>query len=132
MKKNKTAAEYVKYLADNHIKITLPEDNRKYYGQQCQEDSLNIDFREFHKHLVNEVIDFCKSHGITIDEFHLNADCLEDSIKAGSWQACTDSCFQFDKFSEEYKDVVSMRKVVSEQEFRKITEIDNEPFMVSM
>lgn len=84
-------------------KFNLPEDNRKYFGQQCQDEQLTNEFRKFHEFLVNQVIKFCKTHNITIDEFHLNADSLEDSIKAGSWQSCTDSCLSFEKFSDDYK-----------------------------
>ena len=79
------------------------EEVKKYYGQQCQDEKINIAFRNLHKNLVNEIIGFCKAWGISIDEIHLNADCLEDSIKAGSWQPCTDSCFILEKFSDDYK-----------------------------
>lgn len=78
-------------------------ENKKFYGQQCQDEELTNKFRRFHESLVNQVIGFCKLNNITIDEFHLNADSLEDSIKAGSWQSCTDSCFSFEKFTEDYK-----------------------------
>ena len=129
--KKMSAAEFVKYAADNHIKFTLPEDNRKYPHQQCQDEKLNIAFRHLHEHLVNETIQFCRAYGITIDEFHLNADCLEESIKHGSWQPCTDSCLSFDKYSQEYKDIISMKKVVSNDEYNKIF-ANKEPFMISM
>jgi hypothetical protein len=72
-------------------------DNLKYSYQQCQDDLLNQKFRVLHKQIVNAIIQFCKENDIMIDEIHLNADCLEDSIKAGSWQSCTDSCFRLDK-----------------------------------
>ena len=78
-------------------------EDKKFYMQQCQDEQLTNEFRKFHEFLVNQVIDFCKTHNITIDEFHLNADSLEDSIKAGSWQSCTDSCLSFEKFTEDYK-----------------------------
>lgn len=125
-----TAAEFVKYAADNHIKFTLPEDNRKYPGQKCQEEILNKAFRELHTKLVNEIIDFCKEWHISIDEFRLNADDLEGSIKYGSWQSCTDSCLAFDKYSQEYKDIVSMKKIVSDSEFNKIV-ANKEPYLLS-
>lgn len=78
-------------------------DNRKYPFQQCQDENINKDFRILHHDIVNMVIQFCLKHNITIDEFGLTADGLGGSIKSGSWQACTDSCFTFDKFSQEYK-----------------------------
>ena len=98
-----TAGEYIKYLAEHKIKITMPEDNRKYYGQQCQDEKLNIAFRNLHHKLVNEIISFCRAWNISIDEFHLNADGVAESIKTGEWVAYTDSCLTFDKFSEDYK-----------------------------
>lgn len=135
--KKMSAAEFVKYAADNHIKFTLPKDNRKYPGQKCQEDNLNIAFRHLHENLVNEVIQFCRAYGITIDGFHLNADELEDSIKFGSWQHCTDSCLRFDKFTQEYKDCISMKdeasieKIKDDKEWRRI-KLEQEPYLVSI
>lgn len=136
--KNKmSATEFVKYAADNHIKFTIPEDNREYPGQQCQDKKLNIAFRHLHENLVNEVIQFCRAYGIIIDEFHLNADNLENSIKTGSWQACTDSCLKFDKFTQEYKDCVSMKdeasieKIKDDKEWKKI-KLEQEPYLISM
>ena len=132
-----SVAEFVKYAVDNHIKFTLPEDNRKYPGQQCQDPKINEAFRNLHEHLVNEVIGFCKAWNISIDEFHLSADDLEGSIKFGSWQACTDSCLQFDKFTQEYKDCVlmkndeSIKKVSNDKEWARIKS-EQEPFLFSM
>ena len=132
-----SAAEFVKYAADNHIKFTLPEDNRKYPGQKCQDENLNKAFRELHTKLVNEIIDFCKEWHINIDKFLLDADELEGSIKFGSWQPCTDSCLRFDKFTQEYKDCVSMKdeesinKIKDDKEWTRI-KLEQEPYMVSM
>ena len=70
-------------------------EDKKFYIQQCQDEQLTNEFRKFHEFLVNQIITFCKDNNIIIDEFHLNADDLEDSIKAGSWQSCTDSCLTF-------------------------------------
>lgn len=105
--------------------------NIKYHGQQCQDDLINQKFRILHTQIVNTIIQFCKENDILIDEFHLNADCLEDSIKIGSWQPCTDSCFEFDKFTDEYKDVISMKKTVDNKEWETI-KLDQKPFMISM
>lgn len=77
-----------------------PTEFVKYPMQECQDETINEDFRMLHNDIVNTIIQFCVGHNIVIDEFYLNADCLEESIKAGSWQPCTDSCFQFDKDSE--------------------------------
>lgn len=81
--------------------ISFEHDTRPFPGQQCQDESINKEFRELHESLVNQVIDFCKTHNITIDEFYLNADCLKESIKYGSWNACTDSSLVFDKMTDE-------------------------------
>lgn len=129
--KQMSPTDFVKYAAEKHIKFTLPEDNRKYPMQQCQDDLLNQKFRVLHKQIVNAIIQFCKENDIIIDEFHLNADCLEESIKAGSWQSCTDSCLRFDKFTEEYKDAIDMKKIVSDKEFNRIV-ANEEAFLISM
>ena len=98
--KNMSAADFVRWAADNHIKFKLPEDNRKYTGQQCQSDVLNNKFRILHRYLVDTVIRFCVENHITIDEFMLNADNLKDSINAGQWESCTDSVFIFEKYGD--------------------------------
>ena len=128
--KQMSPADFVKYAAENHIKFTLPEDNRRYPMQQCQDDTINEDFRQLHHDVVNTIIQFCVKHNILIDDFKLIADCLEDSIKAGSWQSCTDSCLRFNKNSQEYKDIISMKKIVSDEEFNKIL-LKEEPFIIS-
>ena len=66
----------------------------EYIGQICQDDEVNKKFRELHHKLVNEVISFCKENNVSIDEFNLNADCVEPSIPYGQWEACTDSCLE--------------------------------------
>ena len=73
--KQMSPAEFVKHAAENHIKFILPEDNRKYPMQQCQDDLLNQKFRVLHKQIVNAIIQFCKENDIVIDKFQLNADC---------------------------------------------------------
>ncbi len=103
----------------------------KYFGQQCQDERIVESFRRFHHHLINEVINFCNMHNIIIDEFHLNADSMEGSIKEGSWQPCTDSCLSFEKFTERYKNVISFKEKVSNAEWQKI-KFEQEPFLVSM
>ena len=112
-----SASEFVKYVADNQIQFTLPEDNRKYPGQQCQDDNINKAFREFHEKIVNEIILFCKGWNITIDEVFLHADGLKDSIKFEYWQPCTDSILRFDKFNNEKNNTIND---------------DQEPFLVNL
>jgi hypothetical protein len=103
----------------------------KYFGQQCQDDTLNQKFRELHYKLVDEIISFCKENNIVIDEFHLNADGVEGSIPFGKWQSCTDSYLSLEKFTEDFKDVVNFRKKVSNDEWEQI-KLKQKPFLVSM
>ena len=78
-------------------------ENKKFYRQQCQDENLTMKFRALHHEIVNRIISFCKENNITIDEFHLSADGVEGSIPYGEWEACTDSSFSFEKFTEDYK-----------------------------
>ena len=104
---------------------------KKYFGQKCQDDTLNQKFEKLHHKLVNEIISFCKENNIIIDEFHLNADGVEGSISFGEWESCTDSCLSFEKFTERYKNVISFKEKVSNKEWEKI-KFEQEPFLVSM
>lgn len=113
------------------IKMSFEPDTRKYFGQQCQDDEINMKFRDLHKKIVNEIIAFCKENNIVVDEIHLNADGVAASIPYGEWQACTDSYFGLDKFTDEYWDVVSMNKQVTDKEWRLI-KAKQEPFIFSM
>lgn len=79
------------------IKATV---EKKFYGQECQDVEITKKFRELHVKIVNEVISFCKDNGITVDEFYLHADGLDESIKFGSWQPVTDSQFELVKDAE--------------------------------
>lgn len=94
-KKKMSAAEFIKYAAENHVKFELPENNKKYPSQVCQDDELTKSFRKLHVDVVNMIISWCKAHNVTIDELHLNADGLRDSIPTGEWQSCTDSSLSF-------------------------------------
>lgn len=107
------------------------EDTRKYPFQQCQDDKVNTAFRNLHKHLINEVIEFCNAYGITIDEFHMNANDLRGSIECGEWEACTDSSLVFNKDTDEWKDIKDMKKTISSEEYKKV-KLEQEPFMYSM
>ena len=113
------------------IKLEYTPDTRKYFGQQCQDDGINKKFRELHKKIVNEIISFCKENNIVVDEIHLNADGVAGSIPYGEWEACTDSYFGLDKFTDEYWDVLSMKKHVTNEEWKQI-KAKQEPFLSSM
>ena len=71
-------------------------DNKKYYnyGPKCQDDLIKQKFVVLHKQIVNTIIQFCKENNINVNEFYLKADGLGNSIKYGSWQPSTDSCFE--------------------------------------
>jgi hypothetical protein len=64
------------------------------YGQTCQDPELTDKFRKLHEELVNRVIQFCSDNSVTIDEFYLHADGVQESIPYASWQPCTDSGFE--------------------------------------
>lgn len=92
MDSSKFIADFLEYTA-----------NKKYKGQECQDDNINKAFKNLHEHLVNEIIGFCKAWNISsVDEFHLSGDNLKDSIKFGSWHPSTDSCLSFYKNSKKY------------------------------
>jgi len=105
--------------------------DKKYPMQICQDDNLTRKFRELHKELVNKIIFFCKENNISIDEFHLNADGVDGSIPYGEWQSCTDSGFSMIKFTDEYNDVVSFRKIVDDKEWKRI-KLEQENFLFSI
>lgn len=105
--------------------------DKKYPMQICQDDNLTYKFRELHKELVNKIISFCKENNISIDEFHLNADGVNGSIPYGEWQSCTDSGFSMIKFTDEYNDAVSLRKIVDDKEWKRI-KLEQENFLFSM
>ena len=94
--------------------------DRKFPMQQCQDEKLTESFRKLHVDVVNMIIKWCKNNNVVIDEFHLNADGVADSIPYGEWKSCTDSGLTFEKFTGEYKDVVSLRKHVDENEWKRI------------
>ena len=74
------------------------EEEKEYPLQIIQDKETTKAFRELHTKLVNEVIAFCKEHNVDANEFWLHADCIDISAEAGSWQACTDSCFEMYKY----------------------------------
>jgi len=102
------------------IKMKYTPDKREFPFQQCQDAEINKKFRKLHKKIIDEIISFCKENNIVVDEIHLNADGVSGSIPYGSWQACTDSYFGLNKFTDDYKDIVNMKKIVTNEEFEKI------------
>ena len=92
--------------------------NKKFPLQICQDEEITKK--------SNNINVF----NIIVDELQLNADCLEDSIKAGSWQSCTDSAFSIIKFTDEYKDVVTMNKIVDDKEWKRI-KLEQENYLFS-
>jgi hypothetical protein len=104
---------------------------KKFPLQICQDEEITKKFRSLHTELVNKVITFCKDNNIVIDEFHLNADELQGSIPYGEWKSCTDSAFSMIKFTDEYNDVVSMKKRVDNDEWKRI-KLEQEYYLFSM
>lgn len=104
---------------------------KKYYGQQCQDDQLTKEFRELHTELVDKIIEFCNEHNIMIDEVSMKIYNIDESIPYSSWQSPTDSSLTFMKFSDDYKDVIRGTKRVSKEEFDTIIH-KQEPYLFSM
>ena len=105
--------------------------DKKFPLQICQDEEITKKFRDLHTEIVNKIISFCKDNNIIVDELHLDADCLEDSIKVGSWQSCTDSAFSIIRFTDEYKDVMSLKKIVDDKEYIRIRS-EQENYLLSM
>ena len=59
------------------------EENIHYSYQQCQDVDLTEAFRELHRKIVSEVLEFCKEHKLEIDEFGLSADGLRGATMIG-------------------------------------------------
>jgi hypothetical protein len=106
-------------------------EDKKYPMQVCQNEDITNKFRDLHYEIVNKIIAFCKENNIIVDEFHLNADELQESIRYGKWQACTDSEFSMIRFTDEYKDVISFKKKVTPDEWKRI-KLEQENYLLSM
>ena len=109
----------------------MNQELKKYPMQICQDENLTNKFRELHCELVNKIISFCKENNIVIDEFYLNADDVSESIPYGEWKSCTDSAFSMIRFTDEYKDVKSMKKIVPDKEWKRIKN-EQKSFLLSM
>lgn len=103
----------------------------KYPLQQCQDDNLTQEFRQFHEEIVNMIADFCYYHDIEIDEFHLSGDDFSESCKNGKWMSSCDSSLEFDKFTKEYKDACEMKTFPSKEEWNEI-KARQKPYLFSM
>ena len=132
-----TAAEFVEYAAKNHVNFELPEDNREFKMQVCQDEKLTMSFRKLHEDVVNMIIKWCHDNDVIIDEFSLNADGLPESIESGSWQSCTDSGLSFYKFDDRYKKIyhyadIDYIKSLTKKDIDNITYENHEPYLFSM
>jgi hypothetical protein len=78
------------YKADE-IEFQEPKEKKEFYGQVCQDPDTTKKFRDLHKELVDRVIEWCNENNVKIDEFHLRADGIRESIPYASLQPCTDS-----------------------------------------
>ncbi len=112
-------------------KFSYEPDTRKYFGQQCQDDKINEEFRMLHKNIINQIIQFCNKYNLSIDEIHLSADGVKGSIPYRSWQSCTDSYFGLEKFTDDYIDACDLKIHPSKEEFEKL-KLKQEPFIMSM
>ena len=74
---------------------------KKFPWQICQDEELNQKFVELHKTLVNQIVEFCKDNNLEIDDVHVSADGLRDSIKYGYWTPASDSSMTMYRFDDE-------------------------------
>ena len=79
------------------------EKEENYCYQLCQDVNKTEAFRELHRKIVNEIVNFCKNNDVEIDEIHLSADGIRGSIPFGEWTAGTDSSFVMYQFVEEHQ-----------------------------
>lgn len=77
--------------SSEELEFQEPKEKKEFYGQVCQDPDTTKKFRDLHKELVDRVIVWCNENNVNIDEFHLHADGIRESIPYASWQPCTDS-----------------------------------------
>jgi len=112
-------------------------EDKKFCSQQCQNEEITKSFRQLHNEVVDLIVKWCHDNNVMIDEFNLNADCLEDSIKAGSWQSCTDSALTFMKFDNDYKRIFhqcdrEFIRTLTKNDINEIEQRNHEPYLFSM
>lgn len=100
----KKKLEYLPKYDDAHPETWVG--SRDYYEavfetETNRDPELHNAFSKLHEDIVNMVIRFCKEHNITdVDEFHVGADGLRESIPYGEWCPCTDSSMSVVKMIE--------------------------------
>lgn len=104
---------------------------KKFYGQQCQDETITTKFRELHNEIVDRIIKFCNEYNIMIDEVSMKIYNIDESIPYHSWQAPTDSSLTFMKFSDDWKSLMRCEKTVTKEEFEKI-KMEQEPYLFSI
>lgn len=109
----------------------MTQEDKKFYGQQCQDETITTEFRELHHEIVNKIIKFCNDHNIMIDEVTMRIYDINESIPYHSWQAPTDSALTFMKFSDDWKALMSGEKIVTGKEYEQI-KMEQEPYLFSM
>lgn len=70
-------------------------------GESNRNPELHRAFSDFHKHLVQEVVDFCNKYNLTnIGDFSLYINDVQDSLEEGHWCSGTDSSMSLMKYGE--------------------------------
>ena len=101
---------------------------QKYPIQICQDEVLSKKFFDLHVEILDKIIAFCKDNNIMIDEIHLNADGVRDSIKNGKWGSSTDSTFKLDIDIEEE----TKKKLIDMTSYEySMAKINHKPFLIS-
>lgn len=104
----KALEKYPKY---DDSKPETWEGSRDYYEavfklETNRDPELHDAFSDLHEQIVNLVINFCKEHNLTdVDEFHVGANGIKDSIPYGVWCPCTDSSMSIIKLVENTEEV---------------------------
>ena len=60
--------------------MLMIQKDKKFYGQQCQDETITMEFRELHDEIVNKIIKFCNDHNIMIDEVSMKIYDIDESI----------------------------------------------------
>ena len=101
--------------------------------QKCKNEELSLKFGDFHKELVDNIINFCIKNKIRIDSFHLDADGLVDSIDYGSWCPATDSSFTMYDEDKRYNELFCQHKdEAHEGEKEEVYENHSMPYLYSI
>ena len=96
-------------IVKHHLeRLEQETDNNEKREQLLADANQNKLARELQDRLVQCCIDYIKEIGDTnIDRVIFTADALQESSKYGSWQPCTDSTCELEKWTEDWYETIS-------------------------